>query len=64
MEIDVKGDTLTIDRPITGNLEENLPLKNRRLNGKQPAEPNRRRLREKSLPTEGNIPASRVAEFI
>ena len=38
-------------------------MKNRRLNGKQPTEP-RRRLREKSLPTEGNIPASLVAEVI
>jgi hypothetical protein len=60
----VKGNTLTIDRPITGNLEEKLPTKGRRLNGKQPAEPNRRRLREKSLPGGGSIPIERVADEI
>ena len=60
----VKGNTLTIDRHISGKLEETLLLKNRRLNGKQPTEPTRRRLREKSLPTEGNIPAAQVAELI
>ena len=40
----VKGNTVTVDRHISGNLEETRAMKSRRIHGKQPPKDVNRRL--------------------
>ena len=47
-----KGSTITVDRPISGDLEESFPSKGRRLNKKQPVEPKRRLMKKTTYRTQ------------
>ena len=44
----VKGNTVTVDRHISGNLEETRAMKSRRIHGKQPPKDVNRRLTNKT----------------
>ena len=59
----VKGNTLKIDRSISGTLEESLPMRGRRLKGKQ-KDTHYRRITGKQMPASGQVPAERVAQIV
>ena len=60
----VKGNTLKIDRSISGTPEESVPMLGRRLNGKQKGNYSYCRITGKQAPVSGKVPADRVAHIV